>query len=429
MINETYFSLLNIGFNICFILYLIFKYFYEKQSRYYLFLALLSLSFAVNLILRLEVVNGDFTWVRVSRKAVVLFFYVFMLSFLDLRSSKLVRYSLIGGIFFIGIGIISRLLMSENSTFTTINTWYKSLYTAVDLFLIVVLLYHISMDRRGYNKYVFCGLLAVILCAVLIYFGDSWFGLNRYVSGFIIFQVEILVCFCFFFLAIITKESEQKRENERLESLVKTQKLEKEKSLHRERERIAFDMHDELGAGISAIKLQSEILKKQLPQDLNSEEIDNLIKISEHMNRSMREMLWSINPDNDNLKNFEEYCIRYGESYFDCTDITFQYHSNLENPEAKLHAEVRYNLLLILKEAFNNCVKHSQASEVSLTISADSQFINIVIQDNGIGLLSDNKDGYGLKSMRKRVEKLRGEIHFQSDENGTKITATVFTNF
>lgn len=425
MVSETFFSLLNIGFNISFMLYLVFKYFYERHNKYYLFLALLSLSFVINVILRLEVVDGDYTLVRISRKLVVLFFYVFMLSFLDLSKSRFVKISLLSGMAFIGAGILSRGLMSYYPVFADVNSLYKSLYTFVDLYLIGVMIFYISRNRKGYYRYIFYGLLAVIICAILIYYGDSLFGLNRYISEYLIFQIEIVLCFCFFFLAIITKENEQKKENKRLERLVLTQELEKEKSLYKERERIAFDMHDELGAGISAIKLQTEILKQQFPNGLYPEDIDNLIKISENMNRSMREMLWSINPGNDSLKNFIDYCIGYGETYFEKTNIHFRHEYTLQDYECRLNAEVRYNLLLMLKEAFHNCVKHSQATVVLLKISEADRRLSIVIDDNGIGFLEPKTEGYGLKSMRNRVEKLHGDIVFHCSDDGTCIHINV----
>lgn len=146
------------------------------------------------------------------------------------------------------------------------------------------------------------------------------------------------------------------------------------------------------------------------------------------MNRSMREMLWSINPDHDNLKNFEEFCIRYAEEYFERTTISFQHISNVQDPESSLYAEVRYNLLLILKEGFHNCAKHSQANLVILTINANSRFIHLIIQDNGIGLLPDAPEGYGLKSIRKRVEKLKGEVLFHSQGQGTQIDVRIITS-
>ncbi len=428
MLNETVFSLLNIGFNICFMLYLTFKYFYEQNNRYYLFLALLSLSFTINLTLRLEIVNGDYTWIRVSRKAVVLFFYAFIVSFLDTGGRRFVRTSLLSGMVFIGIGIISRLLISESSLFHSINTMYKYMYPIVDLFIISVMIFHVWNSRKGYYQYIFYGLLTVVICAILIYFGDNLLGIGRYISGFLIFQMEIVICFCFFFLAIITKENAQKAEIQRLHELVETERLAKEESLKLERERIAFDMHDELGAGLSAIKLQSEILKKQHGIGLNPEDLDNLIDIADHMNSSMREMLWSINPDNDNLGNFVGYCIGYGQEYFERTNIEFHHESNIQEPDSGLYSGIRHNLLMVVKEAFHNSAKHSGACLVKLSITADSRSIHLAIQDDGIGFPPNIVEGYGLRSIRKRVSRLDGKIIFCAMLPGTRIEITISTN-
>ncbi|WP_312903048.1 sensor histidine kinase, partial [Chryseobacterium taichungense] len=75
--------------------------------------------------------------------------------------------------------------------------------------------------------------------------------------------------------------------------------LEKQKSIEKERERISHDMHDDLGAGISALKLQAEFLKQRAEDDNLKNDIDELLKTSEEMNISMREMLWSLNAGND----------------------------------------------------------------------------------------------------------------------------------
>ena len=70
-------------------------------------------------------------------------------------------------------------------------------------------------------------------------------------------------------------------------------------------------MHDDLGAGISALKLQAEFLKQKAENDDLQSDIDELLKTSEEMNISMREMLWSLNSGNDTLGSFIDYAILY----------------------------------------------------------------------------------------------------------------------
>ena len=83
----------------------------------------------------------------------------------------------------------------------------------------------------------------------------------------------------------------------------RNQLLEKELEIQRkvqeERERISHDMHDDLGAGISALKLQAEFIKQKVDDQSVKADVDDLLKTAGEMNLSMREMLWSLNSTND----------------------------------------------------------------------------------------------------------------------------------
>ena len=100
----------------------------------------------------------------------------------------------------------------------------------------------------------------------------------------------------------------------------RNQLLEKELEIQRkvqeERERISHDMHDDLGAGISALKLQAEFIKQKVDDQSVKADVDDLLKTAGEMNLSMREMLWSLNSTNDNLGNFMQYVEQYAEGFF-----------------------------------------------------------------------------------------------------------------
>jgi two-component system sensor histidine kinase DesK len=99
----------------------------------------------------------------------------------------------------------------------------------------------------------------------------------------------------------------------------RNQLLEKELEIQRkvqeERERISHDMHDDLGAGISALKLQAEFIKQKVDDQSVKADVDDLLKTAGEMNLSMREMLWSLNSTNDNLGNFMQYVVQYAEGF------------------------------------------------------------------------------------------------------------------
>jgi two-component system sensor histidine kinase DesK len=74
-------------------------------------------------------------------------------------------------------------------------------------------------------------------------------------------------------------------------------------------------MHDDLGAGISALKLQAEFIKQKVDDQSVKADVDDLLKTAGEMNLSMREMLWSLNSTNDNLGNFMQYVVQYAEVF------------------------------------------------------------------------------------------------------------------
>ncbi|WBV51681.1 sensor histidine kinase [Chryseobacterium gambrini] len=196
--------------------------------------------------------------------------------------------------------------------------------------------------------------------------------------------------------------------------------LEKQKSIEAERERISHDMHDDLGAGISALKLQAEFLKQRAENDDLKNDIDELLKTSEEMNLSMREMLWSLNSGNDTLGNFIDYSKMYAQNFLKKTKILLLTESEDVVLETIITTEQRRNLFLCLKEALNNAYKHSQSNQIKLSfIQKDKEFM-MKISDNGIGINHEKSEGNGLRNMKRRMQEQNGHCEVTT-ENGTHL--------
>ncbi len=220
-------------------------------------------------------------------------------------------------------------------------------------------------------------------------------------------------------------KEQQIKEIEHQNSILQKE-IEKQKSLQKERERISHDMHDEIGAGLSAIKLQSEILKQNIDnQNISKNEIDDLIRISDEINLSMREILWSLNSSNDNISHVTSYSQNYMDSYFGRTNILFNKQVNINNPETNITTEIRRNILLVIKEACNNIVKHSQASVVNFVATEENNLFIIKISDNGVGIKESRKEGYGLTTMKSRTQNIGGNLEMFSSETGTHINISI----
>ena len=199
--------------------------------------------------------------------------------------------------------------------------------------------------------------------------------------------------------------------------------LEKQKLIELERERISHDMHDDLGAGISALKLQAEfLLQKSTDEDLKTD-IDELLKTSEEMNTSMREMLWSLNSGNDTVRNFVEYSKLYATHFLKKTKI----HLTVEEVEildTLITTEQRRNLFLCLKEALNNAYKHSKSDQLKISFLQKDKIFIMEISDNGIGINQEKQSGNGLRNMKRRMNEQYGTFEI-STNGGTHLVFTL----
>lgn len=239
---------------------------------------------------------------------------------------------------------------------------------------------------------------------------------------FVVFIVLIIILYnkkqIFFIQQQRLKESEH--QNQLLQK-----ELEQQRSIEKERERISHDMHDDLGAGISALKLQAEFLKYKIEDNELQSDIDELLKTSEEMNISMREMLWSLNSGNDTLGSFVDYAILYAGSFLKKTKVVLHPECGNIISQTPMSTEMRRNLFLCLKEVINNVYKHSQANTLKLSFSQNENQFLITIEDNGIGIPDSQSGGNGLRNMKRRMIEVEGECKILSTSSGTKLTFEV----
>ncbi|MFY1048484.1 sensor histidine kinase [Chryseobacterium sp. GP-SGM7] len=214
-------------------------------------------------------------------------------------------------------------------------------------------------------------------------------------------------------------KEQQLKESEYQNQLLQKE-LEKQKLIELERERISHDMHDDLGAGISALKLQAEFLKQKAEDEDLKTDINELLKTSEEMNISMREMLWSLNSGNDTLGGFIDYSIIYAENFLKKTKIKLFTEIDNVNSETIISTEQRRNLFLCLKEALNNAYKHSQSDQLKLSFIQKNKEFLMKISDNGIGINQDKTEGNGLRNMKRRMQEQKGHCEV-TIENGTHL--------
>jgi signal transduction histidine kinase len=142
------------------------------------------------------------------------------------------------------------------------------------------------------------------------------------------------------------------------------------------------------------------------------------------MMRTMEEIVWATNPANDTLENTVTFLGQYSERLFGGTSIRAFQEIPVELPEHVLPGHVRKNILLAVKEALENSLKHSKATEVWLRVACENAVLRIVIEDNGCGFATDStrRFGNGLANMKARMEEVQAHCEIAGRPgNGTRV--------
>ncbi|NCD71115.1 ligand-binding sensor domain-containing protein [Mucilaginibacter agri] len=195
----------------------------------------------------------------------------------------------------------------------------------------------------------------------------------------------------------------------RLNQLTRLEKL---------RNRIARDLHDEVGSSISTISIYSKIVHEQV----DSPEFDNeplLKKITDYTTEimdSMNDIVWNINTKNDAFENIISRMREHASQLFEAKG--YQLHFSIDNQllRMKLSMERRRDFYLIYKEALNNIAKYANGKNVWITLTCSYNVIGLIIKDDGRGFnVTDvRKSSNGLINMNQRAEALKGKIKITS---------------
>jgi signal transduction histidine kinase/ligand-binding sensor domain-containing protein len=215
-----------------------------------------------------------------------------------------------------------------------------------------------------------------------------------------------------------------------IEKVKARRRLERQEQIHAvelERARIARDFHDDLGAHLSHMIVLSELVKAD--KDQPSEVELHAAKISSTAQKSVRGLgtiIWAVNPRNDTLDSLIQYISQYAHDFFQASQIACHLDLPTEVPPIRLTAEVRHNLFMVVKEALNNILKHSLASEARLRLTLQDGVLEIRMQDNGRGFdvaSAAISQRSGLANMRHRTEMLGALLHIESQPaKGTSVS-------
>ena len=274
----------------------------------------------------------------------------------------------------------------------------------------------------------------IFFSAISLFFGIYNFrfeSTNVFTTSIFYYELGVMSSILAFIIGLFYKNREdlifniKKQESLKLEAEKKSFETQIAilKTKQDERNRISADMHDDLGAGITTIRLYSEIVKMKVGV-ATIPEIDKISSSANELIKNMNSIIWSMSSKNDDMENLVAYIRSYCVEYLENAGIftNFNIPDNIE--PLPVSGTVRKNIFLVVKEALQNIVKHSKATEVHITLLIEPKEISLYIQDNGIGIDFENlrPSSNGLTNMRKRMQNAKIDFSIENSNGGTLLS-------
>ncbi|UHG89554.1 sensor histidine kinase [Spirosoma oryzicola] len=198
--------------------------------------------------------------------------------------------------------------------------------------------------------------------------------------------------------------------------------------LTRIRDRIATDLHDDIGSTLSSIRIFSDVVQSQIA-DVRPESVPLLQRISANattLAESMQDIIWTIKARNDGLDDVVSRMREFGLRLTEAKGIKFTMTATEPFPALKLDVEQRRNLYLIFKESVNNAVKYAHCSRLDVSLSVVGRQLHVKIQDDGQGFdPATVRLGNGLVNLQTRARDIRGKLAITSAPGaGTSVVLT-----
>ncbi len=195
-------------------------------------------------------------------------------------------------------------------------------------------------------------------------------------------------------------------------------KLQRVIEIERLRTRIASDLHDDIGSNLTRIAMQSELILEDVNVSDFKKSIKDIGEKSREIISTMSDVVWSIDARNDSLSNLFDRMKEFSHDVLSRNNISVKFYSEGIEGNKKLPVDVRQNIYLIFKEAVNNIVKHSNASEVEIVLKNSDARFELRITDNGTikkTKFESRKTGHGLRNMQMRSERINGSIEIRNE--------------
>ncbi|GHO46946.1 hypothetical protein KSX_51090 [Ktedonospora formicarum] len=282
-------------------------------------------------------------------------------------------------------------------------------------------------------------IVALILLVFSTFFVSLVYGMNNSIYFFL--GIMFVVILTAFFVSSSIKQNYVQHNliKELEETRQALARAERQAGVIEERQRLAYEIHDTLAQGFSSIVMHLEAAeaKWQGEATVVSEHIDRARRIARENASEARRLIWALQSEALGRASLGEVLSTLVARWSSENEISAS--AAVTGDIYPLRPEYEHILLRAAQEALTNVRKHAQASRITMTLSYMDQMVTLDIEDNGTGfepgaredlvdLAGAQSSGFGLKSLRERIEKLGGTLTIESAPGeGTILAAALPT--
>ncbi len=285
----------------------------------------------------------------------------------------------------------------------------------------------VNLILTGSLAAAFGGGIGVLITLLRFYVARLSIGFNNLLGA----QVGVVIETIIFTASLSYKtrlmEIEKVEDQRKLIAQMKENAVLKEK-MEQTRNKIARDLHDDIGSTLSSILLFSNAAKSKIKFTAGEarEVFGKISEIAGMMMDEMSDIIWAINPRQDSMEQILKRMQYYAAPLTLARNIQFHFKADDDIRYLHLDMEKRKNLLLIFKESVINALKYSEAANLRVRFYFADNFLHMVVEDDGKGFSHPSEVGNGLNNMKTRAKNVGGQVEIDSVENvGTTVSVSL----
>ena len=185
-----------------------------------------------------------------------------------------------------------------------------------------------------------------------------------------------------------------------------------------ERQRIARELHDQLGQQLTALRLTLELLKAQAVEGTELRvQVETLEELARQLDQDVAFRVWELRPTVLEDLGLRAALTNYVSNWSKHFGIPARLHTRPSTDE-RLTSEIETMLYRLAQEALNNVAKHARAGHVDVVLERGSEYVSVIIEDDGVGFDPADPqtagDGLGLIGMRERAAMVGADLQIES---------------